>query len=52
MLSENSLTIIPETMAGLKLLKGKNLLQGYLRNEGTVFCHLMALCHLNITKVN
>ena len=37
MLSENSLTIIPETMAGLKLLKGKNLLQGYLRNEGTKY---------------
>ena len=37
MLSENSLTIIPETMAGLKLMKGKNLLQGYLRNEGTKY---------------
>ena len=37
MLSENSLTIIPETMAGLKLLKGDNLLQGYLRNEGAKY---------------
>ena len=37
MLSENSLTIIPETMAGLKPLEGTNLLQGYLRNEGSKY---------------
>ena len=37
MLSKNSLTIIPETMAGLKLFKGDNLLQGYLRNEGVKY---------------
>ena len=33
MLSENDLTIIPETMAGLKPFKKQNLIQGFLRKE-------------------
>ena len=42
MQSENSLTIIPETMAGLKKLKGDNLLQGYLRKEGSKYYNSIA----------
>ena len=42
MQSETSLTIIPETMAGLKKLKGDNLLQGYLRKEGGKYYNSIA----------
>tara|TARA_B100000780_G_scaffold237168_1_gene178158 strand:- start:416 stop:1231 length:816 start_codon:yes stop_codon:yes gene_type:complete len=40
--SENNLTIIPETMAGLKKFKGDNLLQGYLRKEGGKYYNSIA----------
>ena len=42
MQSESSLTIIPETMAGLKKLRGENLLQGYLRKEGSKYYNSIA----------
>ena len=42
MLSENDLTIIPETMAGLKPFKKQNLIQGFLRKEEDKYYNSMA----------
>jgi len=42
LISETKTTIIPETMAGIEPFRNENLLQGYLRKEGSNYFNSMA----------